>query len=186
MGINTVFSILIKNFIHYKTGSSFSTEYCGFFTEITFRKMNDFPKLLKVLNRSICNTPGMSPVDVKMFRGKDVQGRHWGTNLTYESSALRRLKGYLVHVCQHLKGDCQKGQARLLLVLPSTRTRGNKQKLTYRKYYRHMRKSFFKCGSALNRLLSKVVDFPSMEIIQDPCGPNLLYPPYSSRITLLE
>ncbi|KAJ7421912.1 hypothetical protein BTVI_15906 [Pitangus sulphuratus] len=54
----------------------------------------------------------------------------------------RYLRGDLITVCLYLKGGCQEDGSRLLLVVPSNRTRGNGQKLMHRKSHLNMRKNF--------------------------------------------
>lgn len=49
----------------------------------------------------------------------------------------------LTKVCMDLKERCQEDGARLFLVVPTTRMRGNRQKLLHRKFHLNMRKSFF-------------------------------------------
>jgi len=53
-------------------------------------------------------------------------------------------------------------------VVPSNRTRGNRQKLKHRKFHLNMRKNFFtlRVMEPWNRLPRRVVDSPSLEIFK--------------------
>ncbi|KAJ7411947.1 hypothetical protein BTVI_48112 [Pitangus sulphuratus] len=54
----------------------------------------------------------------------------------------RHLRGDLI-MYKYLKREYQENEAKLFLVLPSSRTRGNRQKLMHRKFHLNMRKNFF-------------------------------------------
>lgn len=60
-----------------------------------------------------------------------------------------------------------KERARLCLVLPSSRTRG--QKLIHRKFYLNMRKSFFTVWMTQhwNRFPTEIVEIPSPEMLKN-------------------
>lgn len=57
----------------------------------------------------------------------------------------RRLKGNLINAHKYLKGGCNV-RARLFLVVPSDRTRDNRDKLKHRRVSLNIRKHFFTVG----------------------------------------
>ncbi|KAJ7396041.1 hypothetical protein BTVI_149151 [Pitangus sulphuratus] len=112
---------------------------------------------------------GSSGVATKLIKGLE--------HLSYEER-LRELglfilekkwlRGDLISAYQCLKGGCQEDGAKLCLVVPSNRTRGNGQKLMHRKFL-NMRKSFFTTWVTVrcNRLSSVVVESLTLEIFQN-------------------
>ena len=54
----------------------------------------------------------------------------------------RRLRGDLINAYKYLKGGWQEDGARLFLVVPSDKTRGNWRKVKHRKFLMNMRKNF--------------------------------------------
>jgi len=80
----------------------------------------------------------------------------------------RRLRGDLINAYTYLKDGCQEDGARLFPVVPSNRTRGNRQKVKHKRIHLNMRKNFFtlKVTEHWNRLPREVVESPSLEIFK--------------------
>jgi len=79
--------------------------------------------------------------------------------LGFFSLKKRRLRGDLINACKYLKGGCQEHRARLYLVVPSNRTRGNGHKLKHRKFQLRVTEHW-------NRLPRDAVDSSSLEIFK--------------------
>ena len=86
--------------------------------------------------------------------------------------------GDFINAHKYLRGRSQVDEARLFLVLPSKRTRGNGHKLKHRKFHMNVRKNFFtlRVTGHPNKLTREVVESP-LEIFKTfpgtfPC--NLL------------
>jgi len=80
----------------------------------------------------------------------------------------RRLTGDLINAYKYLKTGCQEDGARLFSVVPSNRTRGNRQKLKHRKFQLNTRKTLFSRGVTehCNRLPREAVESPSREVFK--------------------
>ena len=78
----------------------------------------------------------------------------------------RRLRGSFIN--KHLKRGCEEDRARLFLVVPSDRTRGNGHKLQHRRSHLNIRQRFFtlRVTEHWHRLLTEAVEFPSLEILK--------------------
>ncbi|KAF4801468.1 hypothetical protein TURU_034400 [Turdus rufiventris] len=76
-----------------------------------------------------------------------------------------QLRGDLINVYKYLKGGCQEDVSKLLVV-PSSRTRGNGQRMLHRKFYLHMRKKFFnvQVTEHKNRQPREDMQSPSLEM----------------------
>jgi len=95
-----------------------------------------------------------------------------------------RLRGDLRNASKYLKGGGQEDGARLFPVVPSNRTRGNRLKLSHRKFHLNMRKNFFtlRVTEHWNRLPREVVESPSLDRIKTHLGKVL---PSLFLVTLL-
>ena len=76
----------------------------------------------------------------------------------------RRLRGDLIDGYKYLMGRCQEDGARLFLVVPSDRTRGNKHKLSHRNFLLNVRKNFFtlRMTEPWDRLPREAVGSPAL------------------------
>jgi len=85
-----------------------------------------------------------------------------------ENVTLNLINGDLINAYKYLKGGCQEDGARLFLVVPSDRTRGNGHKMKHGKSRLNMRKNFFplRVTEHWNRLRRGVVESPSLEIFK--------------------
>ncbi|KAJ7424184.1 hypothetical protein BTVI_07572 [Pitangus sulphuratus] len=81
----------------------------------------------------------------------------------------RQLRGDIMNVYKYLNGGYQEDGARLFLVMPRNRTRGNRQKLMRRKFHLNMRKNFSTVQATMhwNRLAREVAESSSLEIFKN-------------------
>jgi len=75
----------------------------------------------------------------------------------------RRLRGNLISLYEYLKGGCEEGGDRLVLVVASDRTRGNRHKLKHRRFHKNMKKHFLVCGW---QSTSTGCGFASLEVLK--------------------
>ncbi|KAJ7406724.1 hypothetical protein BTVI_64917 [Pitangus sulphuratus] len=80
----------------------------------------------------------------KLIRGPEhVSYKERLRELGLFSLDSRQLRGDTINAFKYPKGGCQEDGARLFLVVPSNRTRGNGEKLMHCEYHLNMRKNFF-------------------------------------------
>lgn len=122
-----------------------------------------------------------------MFVGKDVQGRQWGSTFLMRAQPWEDWKGTrTVSVSIWREIALHKCGARLFLALPSSRTRGNGQKLINRKVHLNMIKNFFSLNVEVHwpdfsvKLWISLIGDNSRPIWSQTCTM------YSNRITLPE
>lgn len=60
----------------------------------------------------------------------------------WDCLALRRLRGDLIKIYNYLMGKCQEDGAKLLVVVPNDRTRGNRHKLDHKVLNLNMTNNF--------------------------------------------
>lgn len=88
----------------------------------------------------------------------------------------RRLRGELQNACKYLRDGFQEDGAKLISVLPSSRTRSNGHKLEHCKFHTNMKKSFEGNRSlkqAAQRCCGDFEDLPVCLLVQPAVG-NLL------------
>ena len=80
----------------------------------------------------------------------------------------RRLKGNLINVCRYARGRSQVDRARLFLMMPSNKTRGNGYKLENKNFHRNIRKYFFTLmvTEHQNKLPREVVELLSLLVFK--------------------
>ena len=77
----------------------------------------------------------------------------------------KKLKGVVITIHKYVAGRYQVDGARLLLVVPSNRTRGNGHKPEHRRFHTNMRKKFFtvRVTEHWNRLPREAAESPSVK-----------------------
>ena len=80
----------------------------------------------------------------------------------------RRLRGHLMGVYNHLKGECQEDGAGILSGVPSDRARGSGHKLRHRQFPLNTRKNFFtpRVTEHRHRLPREAAGSPSLRILK--------------------
>ncbi|KAJ7398949.1 hypothetical protein BTVI_120191 [Pitangus sulphuratus] len=82
----------------------------------------------------------------------------------------RQLRGDLINVYKYLNGGCQEDATRLFSVVLNNRTKGNGQKLMYKKFHLNMRKNFFTVQVTTQFCPRRLWSLPYWRYFQDLSG----------------